>query len=92
MQPNQASILNSDRVSLIKFTSRLRRIFSLVPKDSNFAQLKIQFEKLVFDADERFGNLPKALHSCVVEFHKHLQKASDTTVQDNSAIDGETGD
>lgn len=72
MQPDEAAVLNSDRVSLIKFTSRLRRIFSLVAKDSNYAQLKIQFEKLVFDADERFGNLPKALHQIVCEFRRHM--------------------
>jgi len=37
MKPSEECILNSDRVSLIKFNTRLRRIFSLVPKDSNFA-------------------------------------------------------
>ena len=65
-------ILNKDRVSLIKFSGRLRRIFSLVQKDSNFAQLKNQVEKLEFDRSaEQFGHLPKALMQAAYEFEKH---------------------
>jgi len=52
MQVKQDAILSQDRVSLVKFSKRLRRIFSLVQKDSNFQQLKNQIEKLGFDADE----------------------------------------
>ena len=52
MQIKQDAILSQDRVSLVKFSKRLRRIFSLVQKDSNFQQLKNQIEKLGFDADE----------------------------------------
>ena len=37
MTAKEDSIENLDRVSLIKFNKRLRRIFSLVQKDSNFA-------------------------------------------------------
>ena len=37
MQTKENAIENQDRVSLIKFSKRLRRIFSLVQKDSNFA-------------------------------------------------------
>ena len=37
MTAKEDSIENMDRVSLIKFNKRLRRIFSLVQKDSNFA-------------------------------------------------------
>ena len=44
MQPKEDAIENHDRVSLIKFSKRLRRIFSLVQKDSNFAQLKNQVD------------------------------------------------
>ena len=36
-ESKQDIIANKDRVSLIKFNDRLRRIFSLVQKDSNFA-------------------------------------------------------
>ena len=71
MQPDQAAILNSDRLSLIKFESRLRRIFSLVPKDSNYAQLKIQFKKLEFEKEEKVGFLPKALQQMVSEFERN---------------------
>ena len=66
MSTNEDAILNSDRVSLIKFNGRLRRIFSLVQKDSNFAQLKNQFEMLEFDEEETketaTGYFVKALH------------------------------
>ena len=37
MTASEDMILNSDRVSLIKYDRRLRRVFSLVQKDSNFA-------------------------------------------------------
>ena len=74
--------MDSDRVSLIKFSKRLRRIFSLVPKDSNYAQLKNQFEKLVFESEENQGNLPKAFNQMISEFqahnlHKKLEKSGD---------------
>lgn len=52
MQPKEDAIESHDRVSLIKFSRRLRRIFSLVQKDSNFAQLKNQVDKLEFDESE----------------------------------------
>lgn len=62
MRENEDCILNKDRVSLIKFSYRLRRIFSLVQKDSNFAQLKNQVDKLEFDRSaEQIGPLAKAL-------------------------------
>ena len=65
-ESKQDSIANQDRVSLIKFNNRLRRIFSLVQKDSNFAQLKNQVDKLEFDIDSQEdsngkGCLQKAL-------------------------------
>ena len=64
---NDDAIASNDRVSLIKFNKRLRRIFSLVQKDSNFAQLKNQVDNLEFDSEDRrdqdkCGYLPKALH------------------------------
>lgn len=70
MQPNQDCILSQDRVSLIKFSKRLRKIFSLVQKDSNFAQLKNQVDKLGFDSGDSdlHGNLCKALAESVHEF------------------------
>ena len=38
MQENKDDVIeSSDRISLIKFNKKLRRIFSLVQKDSNFA-------------------------------------------------------
>ena len=60
-------------MSLIKFGSRLRRIFSLVHKDSNFAQLKNQVDQLAFDPDEATSEnkLPMALAEIVNEFGKH---------------------
>ena len=75
MQPEQDAILKQDRVSMIKFGSRLRRIFSLVHKDSNFAQLKNQVDQLEFDSDEAMSEslLPKALNQVVYEFEKHRQ-------------------
>ena len=48
-EKKEDSIESKDRVSLIKFNKRLRRIFSLVQKDSNFAQLKNQVDELDFD-------------------------------------------
>jgi len=70
MQPNEDCILSQDRVSLIKFSKRLRKIFSLVQKDSNFAQLKNQVDKLGFDSggSDMYGNLCKALAETVHEF------------------------
>ena len=79
MQENsQDSISDVDRVSLIKFSYRLRRIFSLVQKDSNFAQLKNQVDKLEFNEDyeaemDKSGYLPKALAQLVYEFESHKQ-------------------
>lgn len=37
MDSSNMAILDKDRVSLIKFSRRLNRTFSLVQKDSNFA-------------------------------------------------------
>lgn len=48
MSPKEDAIGSCDRVSLIKFSRRLRRIFSLVQKDTNFAQLKNQVDELEF--------------------------------------------
>ena len=74
MRENEDCILNKDRVSLIKFSYRLRRIFSLVQKDSNFAQLKNQVDKLEFDRSaEQIGPLAKALMQTAYEFEKHKQ-------------------
>ena len=75
-EKKEDSIESKDRVSLIKFNKRLRRIFSLVQKDSNFAQLKNQVNRLNFDEDEmekddNIGNLAKALHQMVFEFERH---------------------
>ncbi len=74
MQIKQNVIENQDRVSLIKFSKRLRRIFSLVQKDSNFAQLKNQVDMLEFDDDEcdQYGYMPKALHQSIHEFEQHF--------------------
>ena len=67
MQENKDDVIeSSDRISLIKFNKKLRRIFSLVQKDSNFAQLKNQVDKLEFEKEglsymDKRGNLLKAL-------------------------------
>ena len=87
---NQDSINNQDRVSLIKFNKRLRRTFSLVQKDSNFAQLKNQVEKLQFDqesgSDNGVGYLPKALYQLVNEFQNHTTTGGNNPKTNNSLL------
>ena len=46
------AIEDKDRISLIKFSRDLRRVFTLVEKEKNFVQLKNQVEHLKADRDD----------------------------------------
>ena len=81
------AIESSDRISLIKFSRRLHRTFSLVQKDSNFTQLKNQMDKLSqldkmvdefndddedeYEEGHHLGYLPSSLKEIILEFEKH---------------------
>ena len=48
------AIEDKDRISLIKYSRNLRRIFTLVEKKKNFVQLKNQVESLKVDPEDTY--------------------------------------
>ena len=64
------AIEDKDRISLIKFSRDLRRVFTLVEKEKNFVQLKNQVEHLKADRDDSVhqSQIAKALKATIVEF------------------------
>ena len=86
-EKKQDVIEKTDRVSLIKFNSRLRKTFSLVKKNSNFAQLRNQIDILsnevinsnksaaqdhVKEKEHHLGYLASSLKALVHEFERHM--------------------
>ena len=64
------AIEDKDRISLIKYSRDLRRVFTLVEKEKNFVQLKNQVEHLKVDRDDSVqqSQVARALKATIVEF------------------------
>ena len=78
------AIEDKDRISLIKFSRNLRRIFTLVEKKKNFVQLKNQIESLKVDYDDtdHKPQIAKAFKATIVEFVRgssYMQQLNDVS-------------
>ena len=67
---DNGAIEDKDRISLIKYSRDLRRVFTLVEKEKNFIQLKNQVEHIKVDRDDSVhqSQVAKALKATIVEF------------------------
>ena len=75
MTTRQNVIQSEDRVSLIKFNQSMRRVFTLVQKDTNFTQLRNQIDTMKIDYDEndqfQETTVDLAIWKTIEEFSKY---------------------